>query len=143
VETGPSVPNPPTSKAAPTRVLYALLFIYAGAAGTYQIVNAVSTPIGFFNLRNQVQAPFQLYGNLISSPTAAARHAGLAKGNTVLAINQAPFTGMALCSAFAGTLARATPSLLTVRKQNGTIQITTIPLEPYPAGYSVDDCPSG
>ncbi len=90
------MPKPPTTKAATTRVLYALLFIYAGIAGTYEVVNSVSTTIGNFNLRNQVQAPFQLYGNLIYSPTAAATHAGLAKGDTVLAINRLPFTGMAL-----------------------------------------------
>ena len=57
------MPNPPTTKAARTRVLYVVLFIYAGIAGTYEVINSISTIIGNFNLRNQVQAPFQLYGN--------------------------------------------------------------------------------
>lgn len=96
MENPPSVRNPSTIKAATPRVLYLLLLIYAGIAGTYQVVNAVSTMIGNFNLRNQVQAPFQLYGNLISSPAAAAVHTGLAMGDGVLAINQLRFTGQAL-----------------------------------------------
>ena len=73
----PSVPKAPTIKAATIRVLYAVLFIYAGIAGTYQVVNAISTAIGFFNLRNQVQAPFPLYGNLISVRRRRPRMPGL------------------------------------------------------------------
>jgi len=128
-EISPSVPNPPTTKAAATRVMYALLFLYAGIAGTYQVVNAVSTVIGNFNLRNQVQAPFQLYGNLISSPAAAAVHAGLAVGDTVLAINQAPFTGQALWQRIRWYARPGDTITLLVRKQNGTTLTATIPLE--------------
>lgn len=128
-------------KTAARRALYALLFIYAGIAGTYQVVNAVSTAIGFFNLRNQVQAPFQLYGNLISSLTAAATHAGLAKGDTVLAINQLPFTGQALWQRIRWYAHPGDTIAVTVRKKNGTTQIATISLEDYPRGYSVDDPP--
>src|SRR5947208_15539363 len=94
--TAAPVTNLPITKAATTRVLYAILFIYASIAGTYEVVNSISTIIGNFNLRNQVQAPFQLYGNLIENPGAAATHAGMAKGDTLLAINGSPFTGMAL-----------------------------------------------
>ena len=89
------MPKPPTSNTPTIRVLYALLFIYAGTAGTYQVVNAVSTAIGVFNLRNQVQAPFQFYGNIISSPTAAATHEGLAAGDIVRDLNRSPFAGQA------------------------------------------------
>ena len=66
------MPNLPIIKAAAIRVLYALLFIYAGIAGTYAVVTSISSIIGNFNLRNQVQAPFQLYGNLLFSPSAVA-----------------------------------------------------------------------
>ena len=138
VETDPSVPNPPAAKAAATRVLFALLVIYGGIAGTYQVVNAGSAAIAFFNLRNQVQAPFQLYGNLINSVKAPAAHAGLAKGDTVLAINRLPCTGMAFWQRIRWYAHPGDSTTVTVRKQNGTTQIATIPLEGYPPGYSVD-----
>lgn len=141
METGPSAHSPPTIKAAGIRVLYALLFIYAGIAGAYEVVNSISTIIGNFNLRNQVQAPFELYGNLISSATAVATHAGIAKGDTVLAINQAPFTGMALWQRIRWYARPGDTIVITVRKQSGTTQIAPIPLEGYPEGYSVDDPP--
>ena len=141
VETGPSVPNPPTTKTARTRVLYAVLFIYAGIAGTYEIVNSISTIIGNFNLRNQVQAPFQLYGNSILSPSAAATHAGIAKGDTVLAINQLPFTGQALWQRIRWYAQPGDTVSLLVRKQNGSTNTATIPLGGYPKGWSVEDPP--
>ncbi len=138
---GPSVPNAPTRKAAGTRLLYALLFLYAGIAGTYEVVNSISTIIGNFNLRNQVQAPFQLYGNLIYSPAAAATHAGIAKGDTVLAINRLPFTGMALWQRIRWYARPGDTITLLVRKQNGSALTAMIPLEGYPKGWSVEDPP--
>jgi sigma-B regulation protein RsbU (phosphoserine phosphatase) len=130
-----------STKTSTACALYILLFLYIGMAGTYQVVNAVSTPIGFFNLRNQVQAPFQLYGNLIFSPATAALHAGLAKGDTVLAINQSLFTGQALWQRIRWYARPGDTITFTVRKQNGARQTATIPLEGYPEGYSVDDRP--
>ncbi len=135
------MPNFPITKAATTRVLYALLFIYAGIAGTYEVVNSASTIIGNFNLRNQVQAPFQLYGNLIVSPTVAATHAGLAKGDTVLAINRLRFTGMALWQRIRWYSRPGEIVTVAVRKQNGMTLTSTIPLEGYPKGWSVEDPP--
>lgn len=135
------MPNPPTTKAARTRVLYVVLFIYAGIAGTYEVVNSISTIIGNFNLRNQVQAPFQLYGNSISSPSAAATHAGLTKGDTVLAINQLPFTGQALWQRIRWYARPGDTVTLLIRKQNGTTLTATILLEGYPKGWSVEDPP--
>ncbi|MDQ6664278.1 MAG: SpoIIE family protein phosphatase [Acidobacteriota bacterium] len=141
MKTGPSAPNRPTTKAARTRILYALLFLYAGIAGTYEVVNSISTIIGNFNLRNQVQAPFQLYGNLIASPAAAATHAGLATGDTVLAINRLPCTGMALWQRIRWYSRPGDTVTVTARKQNGTTLTATIALEGYPKGWSVEDPP--
>ncbi|HEX4770041.1 MAG TPA: hypothetical protein VH351_04365 [Bryobacteraceae bacterium] len=90
------MPNSGSTNVATPRILYALLFLYAAIAGTYEIANSVSTTIGTFNLRDQVQAPFQLYGNLIESAEPAAVHAGVAKGDTILVIDHLPFTGQAL-----------------------------------------------
>ncbi len=135
------MPTAPTTKTATIRVLYALLFIYAGIAGTYEVVNSISTVIGNFNPRNQVQAPFQLYGNLIESPASAATHAGIAKGDTVLAINRLPFTGMALWQRIRWYARPGDTITVTARKQNGSTLTATIPLEGYPKGWSVEDPP--
>lgn len=135
------MPHASTSKPATTRLLYALLFLYAGIAGAYEIANAVSTTIGNFNLRNQVQAPFQVSGNLIDSPAAAATHAGIAKGDTVLSINGLPFTGMALWQRIRWYARPGDTVTLAVRKQNGTTHTATIPLQGYPNGWSVEDPP--
>ena len=133
------MPNAPATKAATIRVLYALLFIYASIAVIYQVVSSVSTVIGNFNLRNQVQAPFQLDANSIASPGAASVHAGVAKGDTVLAINQLPFNGQALWQRTRWYAHPGDRITVTVRKQNGTTQIVTIPLQGYPKGWSVED----
>lgn len=135
------MPDSSILKTAQSRVLYAVLFVYAGIAGTYEVGNSVSTVIGCFNLRNQVQAPFQLYGNVISSPNAAATHAGLATGDTVLAINRLPFTGMALWQRIRWYARPGDTISLAIGKQNGTTQVATIPLEGYAKGYFVDDPP--
>ncbi|MBV8832976.1 MAG: SpoIIE family protein phosphatase [Acidobacteriaceae bacterium] len=135
------MPTPASSKAATKHVLYALLFVYAGIATTYQVVNAVSTTIGTFNLRNQVQIPFQLYGNIVFRPTAAAIHAGLAARDTVLTSNGVPCTGAAVWQRIRWYARPGDTISLRVRKQDGTKQTVTIPLEGYPAGYSVDDRP--
>ena len=133
--------NPSITKAARIRVLYAILFMYAGITGTYEVVNSISTIIGNFNLRNQVQAPFQLYGNLIVRPSAAAMHAGITKGDTVLALNQLPFTGQALWQRIRWYARPGDTVTLVVRKQNGTTRTATIPLEAYPKAWSVEDPP--
>ncbi len=140
-ETGLPVSNPLIAKTAVTCALYALLFLYAGIAGTYAVVNSISTIIGNFNLHNQVQTPFQLYGNLIFPLSAAATQAGLSKGDTVLAINQLPFTGQALWQRIRWYARPGDTVTLLVRKQNGTTLTVTIPLEGYPKGWSVEDPP--
>src|SRR3954468_12139966 len=135
------MPNPASTNAATPRILYALLFLYAGIAGTYEVANSVSTTIGTFNLRNQVQAPFQLHGNLIASSEPAAVHAGVERGDTILAINQLPFTGQALWQRIRWCARPDDTTTLLVRKQNGRTLTATIPLEGYPKGWSVEDPP--
>ena len=115
--------------------------MYAAIAGTYEVANSVSTTIGNFNLRDQVQAPFQLYGSLIESAETAAVHAGIAKGDTVLAINHLPFTGQALWQRIRWYARPGDTTTLLVRKQNGTTLTAIIPLEGYPKGWSVEDPP--
>lgn len=127
------------AKTAIPRVLYALLFLYAGTAGIYEVANAVSTTIGNFNLRDQVQAPFQLYGNVVTSAEKAAVQAGVAKRDRVLAINQVPFTGQAIWQRIRWYARPGDIVTLLVRKRNGTTLTARVPLEGYPKGWSVED----
>jgi sigma-B regulation protein RsbU (phosphoserine phosphatase) len=140
-ETASPAPALPITRVARTRVLYAILFIYAATAGTYEIVNSISTIIGDFNLRDQVQAPFGLYGNLIEDSTAAATHAGITKGDTIVTINGLSFTGMALWQRIRWYAHPGDTITLVVRKQNGTTRTAAIPLDGYPKGWSVEDPP--
>src|SRR3954465_2107764 len=135
------MPNPASTNAATPRILYALLFLYAGIAGTYELANSVSTITGTFNLRNQVQAPFQLYGNLIAKAESSAVRAGLAKGDTVLSMNELPFTGQAVWQRIRWYARPGETLTLRVRKQNGTTLTAKIPFEGYPKGWSVEDPP--
>ena len=133
------MPNLPSANAARIRVLYAVLFIYAGIAGAYEVVNSISTITGDFNLRNQVQAPFQLDGSLIESVAASATQAGVEKGDTVLAINRLPFTGMALWQRIRWYARPGDTVTLQVRKPNKSTRTAPIVLEGYPKGWSVED----
>jgi phosphoserine phosphatase RsbU/P len=139
METAPRSASLPTTKAATTRVLYLLLLVYAGIAGAYEIANSISSIIGNFNLRNQVQAPFGLYGNLVESSTPAATQAGMAKGDTVLAIGGSPFTGAALWQRTRWYARPGETVDVLIRKSNGTTLHAMVPLEGYPKGWSVED----
>jgi sigma-B regulation protein RsbU (phosphoserine phosphatase) len=139
METALRSANVPATKARTTRILYALLLIYAGIAGTYEIANLFSTVIGNFNLRNQVQAAFGLYGNLVEASAPAATQAGIAKGDRVLAINGAPFTGAALWQRIRWYARPGETVEVLVRKPNGTTLHAVVPLEGYPKGWSVED----
>lgn len=132
----------PTPNSAPSRILYALLFLYVGIVGTYAVANSVSTIIGNFNLRDQVQAPFQLYGNLIYSAEKPAIRAGATKGDTVLAINGLAFAGQALWQRIRWYAKPGNSVTLLVRKPNGTTHTAKILLEGYPKGWSVEDPPT-
>lgn len=133
------MPNLPMPKAATLRLAYALLFLYAGIAGIYEVANSFATTIGNFNLRNQVQTPLQLYGNLIEGADTAAVHAGVTKGDTVLAIDHVHYTGEAVWQRIRWYARPGDNIAVLVRKQNGTTLTATVPLKGYPKGWSVED----
>ncbi len=135
------MPYSPANLPTTNRVLYLLLLLYAGIAGIYEVANSVSTTIGVFNLRGQVQAPFQLYGNLIQSAETAAVHAGIVKGDTVLAINRLRFNGQALWQRIRWYARPGDTVSVLVQKPDKTTLTATIPLEGYPKGWSVEDPP--
>ena len=61
--------------------------------------------------------------------------------DTVLDINQSPFTGQALWQRIRWYAHTGDTITLAVRKQSGITLTSTILLNGYPAGYSVDDRP--
>ncbi len=137
------MPKPPRTKTSAPRVLYALLFLYIGIAGTYEIVAFASTAIVYFNLRNQVVEPFRIEGNsLVADPAAAAKRAGLSAGDTVLSINGVPFTGYALWHRIRWYAHPGETVRVAVRKPDGRRATAVVPLVAYPAGYTADRPPT-
>lgn len=75
-----------------------LLFLYIAISLTYQIVASVSLIVGYFDLRHQVQAPFEIAFErpVIASVKAPAKQAGLAVGDRIESLNGIPYKGRAL-----------------------------------------------
>ena len=78
--------------------IHLLLLLYILISGTYQIVAAVSLVVGVFDLRHQVQTPFEVGYELptITSVEEAAQKAGLRAGDTIESLNGEPYWGRAL-----------------------------------------------
>lgn len=113
---------------------YALLCLYVAVTFTYQIVASVSLLVGYFDLRHQVQAPFEVDGNgpVVTTVGKAAKRAGMSPGDTVLFLNGEPYRGRALWQrqrwyAHIGDIWH-----LAVRHPNGIYSNVAIPLEGYP-----------
>jgi sigma-B regulation protein RsbU (phosphoserine phosphatase) len=85
-------------KSARSRPLHLLVFLYILVSGTFQIVAAVSLVVGVFDLRHQVQAPFEVgYEHpTITSATEPAQKAGLQAGDVIESLNGEPYWGRAL-----------------------------------------------
>jgi phosphoserine phosphatase RsbU/P len=136
------MPKPSKTKTSAPRGLYALLFLYIGIAGTYEIIAFVSTTIVYFNLRNQVVEPFRIEGNsLVADPAADAKRAGLSAGDTVLSINGVPFDGYALWHRIRWYARPGETVRVVVRKPDGQRATAVVPLVAYPSDYTADRSP--
>ncbi len=115
------------------RPLYLLLFAFIAISLTYQMVGGVSLVTGFFDLRQQVQEPFQtdFYRPVITTVSDAAKEAGLEKGDTLEVIEGQPFGGRAQLQAVRWYARPGVPMKLEVRKANGEQRSLAIPLKGY------------
>jgi sigma-B regulation protein RsbU (phosphoserine phosphatase) len=84
-------------KSRTTVALYALLFLVAASSMGYYIAGALALWQEFFHASRYADAPFDLGddGQTLRHLHKEATNAGLADGDFLLALNQAPFTGEA------------------------------------------------
>ncbi len=118
------------------QIVYVLLFLYIGVSLTYQVANSIFliTAVGDFNLRHQVQDPFQFNfeTGVISDASTAAKSAGIAAGDRLDSINDVPYTGLAQWQrtrwyAHIGDMVR-----VGVRHLNGSYSTASLSFEGWP-----------
>jgi phosphoserine phosphatase RsbU/P len=115
----------------PAPGLYSVLGLYILVTLTYQIVASVSLIVGYFDLRHQAKSPFEIdYTRpVITSLTDPAKHAGVALGDTVLSINDEPFTGRAVWQRQRWYASGHDVWQVHLRTSSGSEKVVSIPLE--------------
>jgi len=129
------------NKSSVRPVLYGVLVLYIAIAGTYQVIGSVSAIIGYFNLRNQVIAPFGIEERSLTGVTAEAKRAGLANGDSVESLDGTPYNGQALWQRIRWYAHPGESVRVTVRKRDGQQSTATVPLAGYPKGASTFNPP--
>jgi sigma-B regulation protein RsbU (phosphoserine phosphatase) len=119
-------------KRAPVFV-YCLLGLYIAISLAYQIAGSVGLVVGFFDLRHQVQEPFQTewYRPVVTSMSPEAAKAGLAKGDTVETIDGVHLRGRALVQAARWYAHPGGHTVLGVVRPDGNRATISIPLRGY------------
>jgi sigma-B regulation protein RsbU (phosphoserine phosphatase) len=110
--------------------VHLLLLLYILISGSYQIVAAVSLLVGFFDLRHQVEQPFEVGYNppTISSVTEAGQKAGLKVGDTIESLNGEPYWGRALVQRVRWYARPGDTMQLGLRHVDGTHGTIAVPL---------------
>ncbi len=119
--------------------VHLLLLLYILISGTYQIVAAVSLVVGFFDLRHQVNQPFEVGYDppAITSATAAVQKAGLKVGDTIESLNGEPYWGRALLQKVRWYARPGDTMQLGLRHVDGTRGTVAVPLAGYPSSPTV------
>jgi sigma-B regulation protein RsbU (phosphoserine phosphatase) len=119
--------------------VHLLLLLYILVSGTYQIVAAVSLVVGFFDLRHQVQQPFEVgYEHpTITSVEEAAQKAGLRAGDTIESLNGEPYWGRALFQKVRWYARPGGTMRFGVRHADGQRASVALPLMGYPSRPTV------
>jgi phosphoserine phosphatase RsbU/P len=126
-------------KSARSLPLHLLLFLYILISATYQIVASVSLIVGFFDLRHQVQAPFDIGFEhpQITSVTEAAQKAGLRLGDAIESLNGEPYWGRALFQKVRWYAKIGDTMRLGVRHADGNRAAIVLPLTGDPSSPTV------
>ena len=119
-------------RTASPRLLWTALIFYIAVSLGYQIVASVSLIVGYFNLRRQVDQPFDpgYTHRRISSVSPLASKAGLQVGDTLETLNGVPFAGRAQWQEARFFAHPGDRWHVRVRKPSGQELDFTIPLEP-------------
>ncbi len=126
-------------KSARSLPVHLLLLFYILISGTYQIVAAVSLVVGFFDLRHQVEQPFEVDSDrpAITSVMEAAQKAELKVGDTIESLNGEPYWGRALLQKVRWYARPGDTMLLGLRHADGTHGTVALPLTGYSSGPTV------
>jgi sigma-B regulation protein RsbU (phosphoserine phosphatase) len=121
-------------KSARSLPVHLLLLLYILISGTYQIVAAVSLVVGFFDLRHQVQQPFEVgyKSPTITSVTEGAHKAGLRVDDTIESLNGEPYWGQALLQKVRWYARAGDTMRLGVRHADGGHAVVLLPLTGVP-----------
>jgi phosphoserine phosphatase RsbU/P len=148
----PSVPNSvlrPASDPLPrpilrptaTRAVYVLLVVYIVISLTYQVVASVSLIVGYFDLRHQVQAPFDIgfYHPVLKDLSEPAKRAGLVAGDRIESLDSVPYRGRALWQSTRWYAHPGEVLRVGVRRPNGTHAIVSVALVGESATVQIGD----
>lgn len=122
--------------------VYVLLFAYIGVSLGYQIVSSVSFVSAYFDLRRQVQEPFQLGSepdDSVASTTSVAERAGLQPGDRLESINGVPYRGLAQWQGTQWHAHAGDVITVRVRRADGTHRFVSIRFEPGSNRVSISE----
>jgi phosphoserine phosphatase RsbU/P len=113
-----------------TRALYVFLFAYIVISLTYQFAGSVSLIVGYFDLRHQVEAPFDVGFNRLELKdlSEAAKQAGLKAGDRVESLDGVPYRGRAVWQSTRWYAHPGDVLRVGVRRPDGTRAILSVPL---------------
>ncbi|MGC1784824.1 MAG: SpoIIE family protein phosphatase [Acidobacteriaceae bacterium] len=115
----------PTRKRSSSRAFYLLLAAYIMASMTYYVANISAFVDGYFDLHHRPNTPFQFDIDTlkITSLRPEAKQAGLAVGDTVMAVQGSPYPGEAeWLSMIRNRLHPGDELRVTVRKPDGALK---------------------
>lgn len=138
---GEGLPRGNRSAVAAPRALYLLLLMYIVISLTYQVVGSVSLIVGGFDLRHQVQAPFDIGFNRLElkNLSQAAKHAGLHRDDVVVSLDAVPYRGRAVWQSTRWYAHPGDELRVGVRRANGTRATVSVPLVAESGSFNIGD----
>jgi phosphoserine phosphatase RsbU/P len=129
------------SRVDDARALYVVLLVYVLISLTYQLAGSVSLIVGYFDLRHQVRAPFDIGFNrpVLKGLSEEAKRAGLVDGDTVESLDGIPYRGRSLWQSTRWYAHVGDPLRVGVRRADGTHAIISLPLEGESGGVQIGD----
>lgn len=116
-----------------SRLLYGLLALYAAASLSYYIAGVAALLEEFFGGAHHAEAPFSFGddGRTLTGVRKPAAALGIVRGDVLLQLNGAPYTGLAQLNDFVRWHAPGTPIRFTVRTAKGQLKAAELPLQPF------------
>ncbi len=123
-----------------SRALFIFLFLYIAVSLMYQIVASVSLITGYFDLRHQIQTPFEVDFErpIVTTVTDSAKRAGLNAGDVIESLDGESYWGRALWQRVRWYAHVGEVMQLSTRRPDGTHATVTLPLTGYSHGATAN-----